>query len=263
MARRRRRNKLTVSLFPFLSVLACVIGTLTLMITALALGQMGGEDTASALRLDFIKREIKAYQQRIEALRAKLAGADSMKKRLAETRVELERLKLEKDLLFKENEKEVPKPDVEIPDVDPEAHKKRMEQLAADLKQREELMNQLLVEIKKRKQPPEEAQVTIQPGGSGVDLEPTFVECAASGIVIYEGDPPRRVPRAAMAKDEGFLALLDRIAKQPKGTVIFLVRDDGLGTYYSASATARSHYARNGKLPAIGHGKIDLGLFKK
>lgn len=260
---RRRKNKLTVSLFPFLSVLACVIGTLTLMITALALGQMGGEDTASALRLDSIKRQIKAYQKRIEAMKAKLAGADSMNKRLAETQVELERLKLQKDLLFKENEDEVPKPDIEIPDVDPEAHQKRMEQLAAELKEREDLMKQLLAEIKKRKKPPEEAQVTIQPGGSGVDLEPTFVECAASGVVIFAEDPPRRVPRAAMAKDEGFLALLDRIAKQPKGTVIFLVRDDGLGTYYSASAMARSHYARNGKLPVIGHGKIDLSFFKR
>jgi len=26
---------------------------------------------------------------------------------------------------------------------------------------------------------------------------------------------------------------------------------------------ARSHYARNGKLPVIGHGKIDLSLFKR
>ena len=40
MVRRRRSAEETVSLFPFLSILACVIGVLTLMITAMALGQM-------------------------------------------------------------------------------------------------------------------------------------------------------------------------------------------------------------------------------
>ena len=45
---RRPAEEDGVSLFPFLSVLACVIGTLTLMIMALALGQMDTEEVASA-----------------------------------------------------------------------------------------------------------------------------------------------------------------------------------------------------------------------
>ena len=40
MGRRKKRGDPSVTLFPFLSVLACVIGVLTLMITALAIGQM-------------------------------------------------------------------------------------------------------------------------------------------------------------------------------------------------------------------------------
>ena len=103
----------------------------------------------------------------------------------------------------------------------------------------------------------------IQPGGSGVDLKPTFVECAASGIVVYEGETPRRVLRADLGSDEGFLALLDRVAADSKATVIFLVHDDALSTYYAARSLARSHFARNGKLPVIGHGKIDLSMFDK
>ncbi len=103
----------------------------------------------------------------------------------------------------------------------------------------------------------------IQPGGSGVALEPTFVECAAAGLVIYEGPEPHRVHRKDMATDKTFIALLQRIAKRPLATVIFLVRDDGLGSYYTASSIARKHYARNGKLPVIGHGNIDLSFFEK
>ena len=43
MSRRQRQSGQSVSLFPFLSILACVIGTLTLMITALAQGARPAE----------------------------------------------------------------------------------------------------------------------------------------------------------------------------------------------------------------------------
>ncbi len=260
---RRRKDKLSVSLFPFLSVLACVIGTLTLMITALALGQMDTDEMASAVRLNSIQRQIKALELLIEQHKDKLANADDTQKRLAETKIELRRLELQKELLIKQNEKDPSKPEVEIPVVDEEAHKKRMEQLAETLKQHQDQLKQLQAELERRGKPPEEAEVSIQPSGSGVDLDPTFVECSAAAVVIYEEEPPRRVARAVLAKDEGFLAILDRVAKQPKATVIFLVRDDGLSTYRLASSIARSHYARNGKLPVIGHGKIDLSMFKR
>ena len=57
------------------------------------------------------------------------------------------------------------------------------------------------------------------------------------------------------------MKLLDRVADNDKATIIFLVRDDGLATYELASRIARSRYARNGKLPVIGQGRIDLSLF--
>lgn len=266
MAKPRRRAAQTISLFPFLSILACVIGTLTLLITALALGQMDTDEVASGLKFDYLKREIEKNQALIEALRKKLAEAESnagdVKKQLAEAQVEFERLKRLKESLFEKTDKE-PKPDIDIPTVDEEAHKKRITQMQEELAKQEERKHELLAELKERKKPPEEANVIIKPGGSGLDLEPTFVECAASGIVVYEGAEPWRCRRADLVADEEFLALLDRVAAQPKATVIFLVRDDGLGTYYAARSLARSHYARNGKLPVIGHGKIDLSVFEK
>jgi hypothetical protein len=82
-------------------------------------------------------------------------------------------------------------------------------------------------------------------------------------VVIYEDDPPKRVRKADLKTDETFLALLNRISADDTKTVIFLVRDDALSTYFAAAAVARSRYAKNGKLPVIGHGKIDVSLFKK
>jgi hypothetical protein len=265
MARRRRKQSVTVSLFPFLSILACVIGTLTLMITALALGQMDTDEVASELKLDYLKKQIERSLADIKRLKEELAkvesGADDLMKQLADAQVEYERLKRLRDSLLDQADKEE-KPEIDVPIVDAEKHKKRIAQMQEELKTQEERKQELVAELNERGKPPEEAEVIIQPGGSGVDLEPTFVECAASGVVVYEGEP-WRVRRADLAADEKFLALLDRVAAQPRASVIFLVRDDALGTYYAARSLARSHYARNGKLPVIGHGKIDLSMFNK
>ena len=60
---RRRRNHSEVSLFPFLSVLACVIGTLILLLSAVAVGGIG-ERSLDQVRLS----------ERIEAAEIFIAG---------------------------------------------------------------------------------------------------------------------------------------------------------------------------------------------
>ena len=270
MARRKRGSKLTISLFPFLSILACVIGTLTLLITALALGQMDNDTVASAEEFQRVQDAIKKELRLIERVQARIekaeGDADDALKELADARVKLEELRLKKEALLALNDEkddEEDKPPIEIPIVDEEKHKKRMAEIQAEIVQQEALIERLAAELKERGGPVREAEVIIQPTGSGVDLEPTFVECSAAGIVILEADPPKRVRRADLAGDEDFRSLLDDVASRPKATVIFLVRDDGLPTYFAASGVARSRYARNGKLPVIGQGHIDLGTFNK
>ena len=260
---RRRRKKLTISLFPFLSILACVIGTLTLMITALALGQMDTDAVDNSLKLDYYKRQIEEAERLIEELQAKIdeaeGGADDTKKALAEAIAEYERLLRLRESLDDTGKDEN---EIEVPTVDEEAHKKRIAEIDEEIEAQEEEKKELQAELQKR-DGADEAEVIIQPGGSGVNLTPTFVECTAADVVIYELDPPKRVRTADLKTDETFLALLDRIAGEPDSTVIFLVRDDALSTYFAARAVARSRYARNGKLPVIGHGKIDVSLFEK
>ena len=269
MAKRNRVKKQVVSLFPFLSILACVIGTLTLLITAMALGQMDNDTVASAEEFQRVQDDIEKERKTIEEIEKRIKAAEDEAgdalKELADARVRLEELLLKKEaLLARMDEKDdEEKPPIEIPNVDEEKHKKRMEALQAEIAQLEALIEELAAQLKERGGPVREAEVIIQPTGSGVDLEPTFVECTAAGIVLLEADPPKRVRRADLAGDEDFRALLDDVASRPKATVIFLVRDDGLPTYFAASGVARSRYARNGKLPVIGQGSIDLSMFKK
>ena len=59
---RRAKTKVTVSLFPFMSILACVIGTLTLMLTAMALGQMDNDVVLSAERYEKVETADRARE---------------------------------------------------------------------------------------------------------------------------------------------------------------------------------------------------------
>ena len=263
---RRKKNSLAVSLFPFLSILACVIGTLTLLITAMALGQMDNDVVHSAERYEKAKQQIEQEKRRLQELQKKLdeveSGANEELKRTADARMRLEELELQREALFEEAEKPSDRSEIDIPYVDEEKHKKRMAAMLEELEQLNKEIAEMKVEVAKRGSA-EESKVIIQPGGSGIDLNPTFVECTAAGLVFLQEEPPRRVRRADIGADETFLAFLDAIARQPKGIVIFLVREDALDTYFAAYNIARERYAQAGKLPVIGQGQIDLSVFNQ
>lgn len=270
MSRRRRRNEHIVSLFPFLSILACVIGVLTLMITAMALGQLDPGQVRAAERLVYIQQRMdhrftaakeKSDQDReeIERIKRLIDEAESIRKQLESARAELDKLEAERQkqlLAATPNDKNSAQMLA-----DANRLRLRVADLEPELNQLLEQIRMLKEELEQRKQKPEEATVTIRPSGSGTDLIPSFVECTASGILLHTYEPSVHVRRGDLAKSEPFLKLLDEVAGSDDRTVIFLLREDGLGTYYVARGIARSRFARNGKLPVVGHGRLDLSLF--
>ncbi|MBI1375162.1 MAG: hypothetical protein GC159_20780 [Phycisphaera sp.] len=268
MGRRRNKSAPSISLFPFLSILACVIGVLTLLISALALGQIDPSAVEEAEQR-FVEQEQRAAQHealsqgiitandRITELKRMITEAETAQKQVAAARAELEQLEAERQkMLAKANDKT-------SANLLAEANRLRVRvaELEPELKETKEKIAELKAELADRRKPPEPAKVMIRPGGSGVGLDPSFVECAYSSVVIYEGDKPQRVRRADLATSDVFIDLLKRVAERPDGTIIFLVRTDGLGTYYTARSIARANYVRNGKLPVVGDGEIDLTLF--
>ena len=92
MSRRADSEESAVSLFPFLSILACVIGSLTLMITALALtgmntGPAGGREESEVRRAEeymVLQREIEECQAKIDALSKATGEQGKLAKLLAE-----------------------------------------------------------------------------------------------------------------------------------------------------------------------------------
>ena len=260
MARRRKSDEETVSLFPFLSILACVIGVLTLMITAMALSQMDQQDDAwkRAEEFEENQEQITEKQQELDEVQSQVEDLSKLNRELMLALEELKKLKQEKQKIPAEI-----KPEEKVKLL-AEANRleKRITEIKDAPKEIQKEIDKLKVELNKRENPVA-AEVRIQPGGSGVDLNPTFIECTKNGIVVLDGpSKDLHVRRDDLRKSLPFVELLDKIGAQSKGTVIFLIRQDAVYTYNIASSVARSRYCPNGKLPVEGNGKIDLSKFK-
>lgn len=275
----------TVSLFPFLSILACIIGILVLMITAITLGQIGQENEPPTADAVEAQQRIEAARQRAEeyqTLRGQLAadaaavrdlevrvrqGDDAARDEavrgaaVAQIRAEIARLEGE----IKSRQEQTVKLKAERESAAAELARLEPENaaLAAKLKLLREQLEKLRMAVAARDGPPLEAQVKIQPSGSGADLKAEFIECAANSIVLHHRDKPVRIAAEQIAGHAEFLTLLDQVKNTPRGTLVFLVRPDGVRTYQSARNVARNRYVTSGKLAIAGQGKLDLSLFGK
>jgi len=139
--------------------------------------------------------------------------------------------------------------------------KKKIPEIDADTKLLEESVQDLTVELQKMRDP--QPANKIVSGGSGRDLSPTFIECATNEVVLHHRKPPTRIELKDLARNEPFKQIVKRVAGQEKSTIVFLVRQDGADSFYAARRLADAEGARNGKLPLVGSGEVDLSFFSK
>lgn len=266
MGRRPREDDDAISLFPFLSILACVIGTLTLMIAAMALGQLDPEAVADAEKqIEEAEARAEKHTEAMAAievvdveankLRALIAEAEAVRQQLARARAELKALEAESAKMTGT--------DAASAKLLAEANRQRerIKQLEAQLPEMKAELDKLKAELAKLDKPPPPAQVRIEPGGSGAKIDPYFVECDRGGVVLLDGDGAR-IPRGDLTGSPVFAKAMEAVRKRERGVMIFLVRPDGVYTYNTASDVARVNQTRNGKLPVSGQGEIDLSRFR-
>lgn len=265
MARRPRDNDDDISLFPFLSIIACVIGVLTMMISTLALAQMDNEDVAvieayenaanataqADAEIDRLKREL---TEKLGAATASLKNdLSTSEKELAELAKQLEAV--QKQLAEQQELKVV------IPTLEP-GQRESVASMAAELKELDEQLAQMEKDLKERKDA-SESKVSVLPSGSGLNFQPYFVECAAGAIVMHTMQPPKRIRASEMVKDKDFLEVLSKVANNQNMSVVFLIRSDALNVYRAAKKICDDRSIRHGKLPVVGNGKIDLSAFSE
>lgn len=258
---RKGRKRPAVNLFPFLDILACLIGNLMLMITAVALQQMDNPTVADAERFEQARSRVEEERREIERLQAELAEmesrADEGQKQIAELRARRDQLERQRRELMDAQDRPV---EVDVPKVDPEAHQRALAELEERVRRIEQETKELQQRLTERRRP-REPEVVILPPGEGADQKPLFVECTAKGVVVHDGGRPE-IPAGKLAASEELRDALARTAAVPGGTVVFLVREDGLGTLAAAQNVARASGARHGRVPVPGGGAIDLSQFR-
>ncbi|MBI1367859.1 MAG: hypothetical protein GC162_04310 [Planctomycetes bacterium] len=266
MSRRNREEENAVSLFPFLSILACVIGVLTLLITAMALGQLDPDAVKDAEKqiqeAEQRAEENKKVQQDMTDLNSDLtlikqlvAQAEAIRQELERARAELKVQQAAHDAMATDDASAKLLAEMN-------RQRERIAQMQKDQPALAAEIARLQAELAKRAAPPPPAQVKIQPGGSGDDIHPYFAECARNDVVILDGSDTR-VRRNDLSTSEAYADFMAKVRADDKGVLILLVRPDGIWTYNTASDVARVNQTRNGKLPISGQGQIDLTLFQK
>lgn len=253
-----------------MSILACLIGILTLMISVSMQVQQMEQEGATEEELDraMVNRDQKKKAVKIDLENKKLE--EQLKKDHSAV-AELQKIK-DKIIALTMELKDPKK--AKDPDKSDAALQKLLENLKkeiAALKQERpplsKRVKELLAEIKARKEAPKPKEsVVVRPRGVGQRgaKHLFFVECNSTGIVIMtKGKPSKPISTAAIAKSGAYKTHLDTVKKTRDSMVLFLVRKSGNTAYRWAAGMAETKYqVTTGKLPIPNDGKIDLTLFK-
>ncbi|MEO1992407.1 MAG: hypothetical protein ABGW78_10780 [Pirellulales bacterium] len=237
---RREKKKQEVSLFPFLDILACVIGNLILIITAVVLEQVDTKPVADAAAYEaklLIKenqeQQIETLQQQYESMRAESSSRNGDIEQLEQQIVQAE-------AELKQAQSQMAAISESIPKVDPSLlqEKKLREQ---EQRQIEADITKIKADIKERNIKPEQS-ISLLPGKvssqNGDDpLRSVFVEINKAGLIIYPDQPlwkekKTRIIQAASIPSDGSLGKLMNIVLGDKTAIVtFFMRPDGLNVY--------------------------------
>jgi len=275
MAQRRESSGDEVSLFPFLSILACLIGALVLIIVVLVVAQAGKAEgrTPDEIRMaqDFqrMKKELEERKKLDVILKEKLAELEKLQKQIDETQqryIKLRKL-LDSSKEIQEQNKEISqKLQKELDDLLTEIDGLKIQQTNTKKE-----IAALMEEMKKRQVSPDKKipPVVVQPSGSGMTDETKvyFVECSSGSLKVLGawGEDYRLGATASIVvADVNYNHFLTEVAKNKNALILFLIRDDGQGAYNTGAGRAENDYnIRTGKLPIPGRGVLDLALFDK
>ena len=213
--KKKKNNDLQVSLFPFLSILACVLGILTLMITAIVIAQIDPEavnekietaleeDEEFQKKMDEQKAIIQKIRNEIKSIRANPTKKNDPAKK-GKLVAEIAAIEKKKSAVLQKNKKST-------------ALQAESQKVSAEIAKLTESLDKAEEEWDLMKDPSKFATMVVKQSGSGMggDLEPTFIECRTEGIRIYKGkDISFDVKTAEISKSPKLQTLIQTVAKQ-------------------------------------------------
>ncbi len=263
---RRNRDDGDMSLFPFLSILVCLIGVLTLMIVGVSIAQMNTPDIDELLKnqekLEEVKKELTELEKKKLQLQELIKMAQGIKEQLNDA---LKKLRdLEEMKKAAEQQEKLAAQAIELL-AEIQRLEKQIKQLTKELQEIQKKIAKLEEELKKRQEIPV-PEVQIQPSGSedlrNGKIRPTFVETTKEGVRIHTPEGQTFVTnRDLRNEDKAYMQLVKESDERKDRMIIFLIRSDAIKTFDTAKALADKNHAYNSRLPIVGQGRVDLSLF--
>lgn len=267
------REEVRVSLFPFMSVLACTIGALIMLLTSLALSAVAPPERRDAVptvpeplqdapRIDATGRPANAPARPSEPKRD-VADAESLAR--------VEELFAQVDRLVSGRNGATRPPDLGAL----EARLARVSQdrkLVADLAALEaagaalargdESVEADIAALESRR---ETLPILIDPTGLSRHFEPWFIECDARGVTLHRAIDDFRhfEPREEISSSGELGRYLRRLRAMPGSVLILLVRSDGIDTADATHAAAQALGVRVASLPLPGRGELDFSMLRR
>jgi cell division protein FtsB len=247
MPKKRANAGTVVSLFPFLSILACVIGSLTLILAGIVLGQIGGG--SSLQQYERMKSQIASLETTNDVLGQKVAQAVGQDMRLSEDQEDANQIQL-------------PVPEEEVRAVLSRLPERN--RLRENVKELEDRLNRLIKELQTIHAEAADGQKRVlrliperQGRGLGKGLQPNYVECTASGLVLYP--EKTSVPTSQIGSDGLFLTLIDRVRSRSDQSIMLLVRPNGVSAFDAAQSKLGSEkFSKYGYIPLPPDGEIEF-----
>jgi hypothetical protein len=215
VAARRAKTLANMTLYPFLSVLVCIIGALMLIIQSMMMGQVTVSAEAPPPpppKLDEVSPETRAAEaealadeagtsrKAADELERQIAEVLTLRQAIAEARAAL--AELEKSLKATGAAEKAAVAKLQ----EHTRLKNRVLELEAELKR----LLEWIADIKSRfPAPVARDSVIVQPSGTGRNMNPLFIECTAEALVMHPGG--ERIRKADIGSSTEFRNALAKI----------------------------------------------------
>ena len=261
MARERVSAGPEISLFPFLSILACLIGALTILIVALSVSEVlqGRKDEAIARAEDYVamQDEVTKWEAEIALREQELQRTNADAVSLAGIRTQIDTVSAEINILREKASKMPP----------------LIREVAAAKAEREEVRDENKKVEAGLIAGKEKLGELARQAGKGLPLRilstsnyfrkvtPVFVEARKEGLVIHSPSQRVEVARQDISRHPKFRQAVEYVASKENRIIVFLVREDARSNFYQARDFARGVGAVTSKVPLLGGGDLDLKEF--
>lgn len=238
-----------------MSVLACTIGALMMLLVAMSLAAVGASDR-SMRAYAATKESVEADREAIEHERTRLGLAESLWDKVDEALKKrglpsgLSRTSIEGELELSQQGDAI---------LEALSRIGKEKSLLAD--ERDAIETTIEVLESRRETLP----ILIDSTGLSRHHVPFFIECDAGGATAYRASDGLSyfVAKEDLSADGNFGRYLRRVLASPGALLVLLVRPDGIGTMVRARQVASAAGIRVATLPLPGTGELDWSLLRR